>query len=412
MEVRIQELVKVFNKAAHTRYKFNDTNDYWMSSVLKKFNNDEFALTKKIKEFATNGGVDLVYFCQTVEPDVKVEEPPKEEAPSKELPQELKFAADPKVLANLCSKIAEGTIMTLSREGALDEIVKEEIKNIVNNEYGHIVRPITYQFEDGRKYTPEGLVHDAFEKILGYCIMEIPVYMYGPAGSGKGYIARQVAKALDLPFGVTSGVSDEFQLFGFTDANGHYIETPFYHCYKDGGVFFLDEMDSSNSTALETLNGFIADGQGAFPAPTGLVTMHKNFRLIGAGNTLGDGADSDYTARDVLDVATLDRFAKVSIEYDKNVEAGLCPDKEALGFLRALRKAITKNSINRVIISYRCMERVTKAIAYGFKKVDILKECVVPNLSRDDLNTLVSSVSGYGEWSDAFDVLAKGKQGA
>ena len=50
MEVRIQELVKVFNKAAHTRYKFNDTNDYWMSSVLKKFNNDEFALTKKIKE--------------------------------------------------------------------------------------------------------------------------------------------------------------------------------------------------------------------------------------------------------------------------------------------------------------------------------------------------------------------------
>ena len=40
--------------------------------------------------------------------------------------------------------------------------------------------------------------------------------------------------------------SNEFKLTGFIDAGGTYRDTEFYKAFKNGGLFFLDEIDNSD----------------------------------------------------------------------------------------------------------------------------------------------------------------------
>jgi muconolactone delta-isomerase len=415
----LKNIIKTFNRAnLGSKFKFNNDNLFYVDRVLSLYNGDEYGMVRRMKDLMDEGTkpFTLVPFFANMHTIVSREMAEAEEAKVKakeeEEKQELKVKADVSTqvgdLASICAKIAEGSLLALAKEGQMSDIISAQVKAFVEENYGPIEKKVTFTFDGDRKYTPEGLTHKVFEKVLRYIQMQIPVYLYGPAGCGKGYIARQVAKALELQYGVSSGVTDEFQLFGFTDANGNYIETPFYKCYTQGGLFFLDEMDSSDATALEKLNGAIADKVCAFPAPIGVQPMHENFRLIGAGNTLGDGADSNYTARDVLDIATLDRFAKLSIDYDSRLEESLCSDRDALRFLRALRDGIRKCSITRAIISYRCMERISMCLNCfpdDFSKKELLKENVITNLTKDDLNTLSSYVQGHGDWTRAYEEL-------
>ena len=57
---------------------------------------------------------------------------------------------------------------------------------------------------------------------------------------------------------------------------------------RNGGLFFLDEMDASIPEVLVLLNAAIANGY--FEFPNGKITAHEDFRVVAAGNTVGSGA--------------------------------------------------------------------------------------------------------------------------
>ena len=227
--------------------------------------------------------------------------------------------------------------------------------------------------------------HEKFEMIKTCVENKIPVYLAGPAGSGKNHTLEQVAKVLGLDFYFTNSVQQEYKLTGFIDAGGTFHETEFYKAFTNGGLFFLDEMDASIPEVLVLLNAAIANGY--FEFPNGKVTAHKDFRVVAAGNTVGSGADESYTGRMVLDQATLDRFAIIEFGYCLKIEIALAKgNTDLVSFIEDLRKQAEDKGI-RATFSYRCITMVTKLESTGMNLDEIIKIAVVKGMDKDTIST-------------------------
>lgn len=226
--------------------------------------------------------------------------------------------------------------------------------------------------------------HEKFEMIKVCIENDIPVYLAGPAGSGKNYTLEQISWELGLEFYFTNSVQQEYKLTGFIDAGGVYHETEFYKAFKNGGIFFLDEMDASIPEVLVLLNAAIANRY--FEFPNGKIKAHKNFRVVAAGNTVGSGADDMYTGRLVLDQATLDRFAIIDFDYDRNIEMHIAKgNKELVDFVEEIRTEAETNGI-RATFSYRCIGMVTKLEKTGLELKNILAIAVFKGMEKDTIN--------------------------
>lgn len=234
--------------------------------------------------------------------------------------------------------------------------------------------------------------HDRYEEIK--CCLEcgIPVYLAGPAGSGKNHTVEQIARELGWNFYFSNSVQQEYKLTGFIDAGGEFHETEFYKACTDENecVFFLDEIDASIPEVLVLLNAAIANGY--FEFPNGRVDFdHVHF--VAAGNTVGNGADDMYTGRMVIDQATLDRFAIIEFDYCMKIEMAITKNNiELVEFIHQLRKE-AKNKGIRATFSYRCMTMITKLERKGMSLEVAMKVAIVKGLDKDTINTLNPSGS-------------------
>jgi len=229
------------------------------------------------------------------------------------------------------------------------------------------------------------VVHKEYETIKACIENDIPVYLVGPAGSGKNHTLQQIATDLELDFYFTNAVQQEFKITGFIDAGGIYHETEFYKAFKDGGLFFLDEMDASIPEVLVLLNAAIANRY--FDFPNGKIFAHPEFRIVAAGNTVGDGADEQYTGRLTLDQSSLDRFAVIEFGYDRNIEMALAKgNKELVDFINELREECKAIGI-RATFSYRAIISVNKLEkALPLDKVMVI--AVVKGMDKDTIRTI------------------------
>lgn len=272
----------------------------------------------------------------------------------------------------------------VSMSEVFNKYIKKEKKE-------QIVKNIKQEIEKN-KY--EGKVnHKEYDTIKTCVEANIPVYLYGPAGSGKNFTLMEIAKDLNLDFYFTNSVQQEYKLTGFTDAGGNYHETEFYKAFTKGGLFFLDEMDASIPEVLVLLNAAIANGY--FEFPNGKVFAHENFRVVAAGNTIGSGADELYTGRLVLDQATLDRFVSIEFNYDINIEMKLANgNADLVSFIESLRKRAENIGV-RATFSYRCIMSVTK-LEGKMELEKILKIAVFKGMDNDTINTLkMASTNKY-----------------
>ena len=244
--------------------------------------------------------------------------------------------------------------------------------------------------------------HHKYETIETCLQCNIPVYLAGPAGSGKNFTVEQIAKELGWDFYFSNSVQQEFKLTGFIDAAGDFHETEFYKaCTSENeSVFFLDEMDASIPEVLVLLNAAIANGY--FEFPTGRVDL-KNVHFVAAGNTVGSGSDEMYTGRMVIDQATLDRFAIIEFGYDTNIEMAMAEnDDDLVDFIHSLRKSSESQGI-RATFSYRCITMAKKLENAGMPLVEVIKIAVVKGLDSDTVNTLfVKTRNGDNRFSKAF----------
>lgn len=173
--------------------------------------------------------------------------------------------------------------------------------------------------------------YDIIKCCIKFCLENnIPIYLAGPAGSGKNYTVEQIAKELNWNFYFSNSVQQEYKLTGFIDAGGKFHETEFSKACKEAAsgkdvVFFLDEMDASIPEVLVLLNAAIANGY--FEFPDGKINFGDKVHFVLAGNTVGSGADEMYTGRMVLDQATLDRFAIIEFDFSRSIELLLAKRK-------------------------------------------------------------------------------------
>ena len=252
--------------------------------------------------------------------------------------------------------------------------------------------------------TSGGFYHEKFEQILSQVQLDEPIMLIGPAGSGKNVSVSQVAQALGLKMYYTNNASNEFKLTGFIDAGGNYRDTEFYKAFKNGGLFFLDEIDNSDPSALIVINSALANGYMAFPHET--IDRHPDFRIVAAANTWGKGSDLQYVGRQALDGATLDRFDNIFFDYDTKLEQALYPNDEVLQFMWAFRNAVYQTKIPH-IVSTRGIGKVYKKEINGIPVEHTLTSNVIKNLSQDDINTIIGNMKNVSSRNKYFDGIKR-----
>lgn len=301
------------------------------------------------------------------------------------------------------SKLEELLMKTIAEQSveSIVEMAKPMLEKHIIETFGVLPQVHEIKTPAGTKKV-KGTVHEQFEKVCTLVNMDIPVFLSGAAGTGKNVICKQVAEALNLDFYFTNAVTQEFQLKGFIDANGTYHETQFYKAFTEGGLFFLDEMDGSIPETLIILNSAIANRY--FDFPTGKVEAHPDFRVIAAGNTVGTGADIEYTGRFQLDASSLDRFALVIIDYSPAIEKAVSGGNEELcQFAREFRKVTEKVGI-RCLFTYRSMERITK-LEEMFDLAEVLKMSLTKGLNKDDIKIIVNEFGSTSKYLTALKKL-------
>ena len=303
--------------------------------------------------------------------------------------------------SSLGTELEKIMIETLAKASA--EKVLENAKPFINqyilDNFGILPQKHEVTLPDGTKHEFEGVTHEKFDDVLKLVEMNIPVFLVGQAGTGKNVICKQVAEALGLEFYFTNAVTQEYQIKGFIDANGKYHETQFYKAFKNGGLFFLDEMDGSIPETLIMLNSAIANGY--FDFPIGKVEAHKDFRIISAGNTIGMGADIEYTGRYQLDASSLDRFALINIDYSPRIEEAISGGNiELCEFARRFRKVCSDTGI-RCLFTYRSIERISK-LEKMFSLSDVLRMSLTKGLSIDDIKILKGRLDGTNKYVKAL----------
>lgn len=224
------------------------------------------------------------------------------------------------------------------------------------------------------------------------------MYLYGPAGSGKNTIAEQIAEALGVEFYYQNTLVTKFDVSGYKNAQGEYEETPFYKAWKNGGLFFADELDNSTAEAIIALNAALANGYYTFPNSGEKVAKHPDFHCIAAGNTNGQGATEEYCGRYQMDESSRDRFAFIEIDYNAKVEESICGGHlDILDFVRDLR-SVTKSLQIKLICGYRAISRLAKF--YDMSTKFVLDSFIFKGLAVDDIREIAAALSSKNKYTE------------
>ena len=248
--------------------------------------------------------------------------------------------------------------------------------------------------------------HIKYNQIMTCIEVGIPVYLAGPAGSGKNYTVEKIAEELGWNFYFSNSIQQEYKLTGFIDAGGKYHETEFYKACMDEEecIFFLDEIDASIPDVLVLLNAAIANGYFEFPNRR---VDFDNVHFVAAGNTLGNGADERYTGRMVLDSATLDRFAIIPFDYDRDIELGLAnKNEELVNFIHDVRDFVDRRGL-RHTVSYRCIKMVTSLEEAEMSLEDILDIVVFKGVDKDTRRIISDGIPNTNKYSKTLKAMVQ-----
>ena len=330
---------------------------------------------------------------EEVQPEeVQPEEVQPEEVQPEEVPQPQPNPMDP--FAMLVKQVTDAVLGQI--KPMLEDVAKNQTSNKVEHVHTIKVNDMTTKIE--------GLTHPKFERVLKYVANHHNVYLYGPAGSGKNVICEQVAKALGVPFYYQNTIITKFDVTGYKNAAGEFEETEFYKAWTQGGVFMLDEADNACAEALVTLNAALANGYYSFPG-IGRVECSPNFYCVAAGNTNGQGATDEYCRRYKMDESSRDRFAFVDIDYNPEIEEGICNGHaDVLDFVRELR-GICKTQRISLICGYRAIKNLT--MFYEDDAAAIIDDFILKGAEKDTVREIARRLNGDNKYCEAFRKLAE-----
>lgn len=161
-------------------------------------------------------------------------------------------------------------------------------------------------------------------------------YLWGPSGTGKSYMIKQLAVLLGMPLTKAGKITEPYSILGYNDPQGRYQITPSFVATLYGHLLLLDEMDNGNPDTQVVLNDIYSELLNKLEEPNEnfqvtfgtdiLVDVHPNFRMIAAGNTSGGGENDTFSSRGKMDESILQRLTPVYIDYDPRVEERILHD--------------------------------------------------------------------------------------
>ena len=288
---QMQMLIQFFNFQTGTAFRFSTArNQISVEQAIERAGGEIGRVKEHIRKYASEHKgkeVSLVDCFDSFWIEAKPEPKAVEEPKTVDTAMNAKTAIDflGAAVVDILSKTKTDEI-----QKAVIDSCEQKVREFIKSEYGTIERKVV-TVVDGKRFEGEGVTHEKFDTIIKFVANNEPVFLTGPAGSGKNVLCQQVAKALGLNFYFSNAVTQEYKITGFTDAMGVFHESQFYKAFKNGGLFMLDEMDASIPEVLVILNAAIANRYFDFPAPIGYVEAHPDFRVIAAGNTFGLGAN-------------------------------------------------------------------------------------------------------------------------
>jgi len=205
--------------------------------------------------------------------------------------------------------IADITRKTDSAINMIDKLVREKLERleIPSIEVKRIDKP-TIKIHN---------VHKQFKDALTLLQAGENLYLYGSPGGHKTTVGPQLAEALGVRFDgcSLSEQSPEYLVKGYSSPiDGKYYGSTFVDFYENGGLFQWSELDAANDNFRVSLN--TALDNGFLSTDKGLIKRHKDFYLIGDGNTCGRGAHPAFPSRTAFDAAFGRRFFFLQWEYD------------------------------------------------------------------------------------------------
>jgi hypothetical protein len=259
-------------------------------------------------------------------------------------------------------------------------------------------RPITVESPRATVTLTERL-HSIFEDVL-MCVTtrnnsgeRLSPWVWGPAGSGKSTLGKQIAKSLDLPFYSTSAVQSKYDLMGFVSPNGdpESLMTPFRRAYEFGGVFLFDDIDRSSANAFSAFNQALANGICAFPDK--VVKRHADTAIIATANTPGSGGTSQYSGAQRQDGATLDRFRRIRCDYDEALEVDMAGDQRDWAlFVQAVRRSVAAQGL-QILVTPRATEDGAALLRNGVSRSKVEQWCLFDGLDQSTVDRIRMGVS-------------------
>jgi cobaltochelatase CobS len=240
-------------------------------------------------------------------------------------------------------------------------------------------KTIDITIKKGNKTVDLGTQHNQFENLLKYVQAKVNLYLVGSAGSGKTTAAKNIAKALDIPFYFTGAIASEFKLTGFINAQGTIVSTEFRKAYESGGLFLFDEIDASYPQAILAFNAALANDFMDFPDKK--IERHKDFYCIAAANTYGSGADRQYIGRNQLDAASLDRFVFFDWNIDEDLERELSKNDTWVNYVQKVRKTAKRLGV-RFVISPRASFYGATLLDNGIERKEVEKNVLWKGLDQ------------------------------
>ena len=311
---------------------------------------------------------------------------------------------DVKAIASALLRLRQGNAPVDAK--MVRNIVREELANMPKEkqEVVHKIQVAELPEYEVKKGTNEELFKTIMTMVVNDRIIGRFPWLFGPAGSGKSTLAKMVADALHVPFYSVSSLQQKYELEGYTDAVGEFVQTAFYKAMAEGGVFCFDEISTTSGEVQVAFNTAAAQLVYNFPK-MGMVKAHKDFHIIACDNSTGRGGDKRYISRFQLDASTLDRYDFVEVDYsdehDLNMAAG---DKNLVKFIRDMRKVLDASNT-----TYLATPRASKAIkalqATGMSDKDALWYGLCSGWNKQDIRTFAAKMSGSTEWHKAFSAI-------
>jgi len=163
-----------------------------------------------------------------------------------------------------------------------------------------------------------------YHRLTGYCLKlqkaGIPIMLIGESGGGKSFLLRQLADLLEFQYGecpMTAGATPSW-LLGNWNIKGDFVTRQAMERYAHGGIFNFEEIDASDPNMLLVSNQMLAADSYFNPASGEEIKKSADYVPASTANTLSQGANRQFTGRERLDFATVDRWrmGRVLVEFD------------------------------------------------------------------------------------------------